>query len=158
MNSIKIILVIAIYVVLTFAALFGLIWGIQKFGASDSTTTLIAALGGALAASLGPIITAMLTSSGQTRETDEKIRDEASRVSLELTRMDYELRQQALPEGYAQQFLAPAKVYREFYKAIVELRVKGTWPKSIEELGLLSIFTVARKQSNQADSNDKTIS
>jgi hypothetical protein len=157
MNLRIIILAIVIYGIVAFGVMFGLVWGIQKFGASDSATALIAALGGALAASLGPTITAMLTSFGQTRETDEKIRDEASRVSLELTRMDYELRQQALPDGYAQQFLAPAKVYREFYKAIVELRVKGTWPETIEKLGLLNIFTVARKQKNQIDSNDKTI-
>jgi hypothetical protein len=87
----------------------------------------------------------MLSSLGQQRVTDERIRDEASRVALELARMDYDLRQQALPDGRAQQFLAPAKVYREFYKAIVELCTEGTWPKAIEGLGLLSIFEVRRR-------------
>jgi hypothetical protein len=65
-------------------------------------------------------------------------------VAIELTRMDYDLRQRALSDGQAQQFLAPAKVYREFYRAIVELRTEGTWPKAIEELGLLNIFEVHR--------------
>jgi hypothetical protein len=36
--------------------------------------------------------------------------------------------------------LAAAKVYRELYRAMVELRTEGTWPKAIEELGLLNIF------------------
>jgi hypothetical protein len=65
--------------------------------------------------------------------------------------MDYELRQQALPEGYTQEFLAPAKVYREFYRAIVELRTKGTWPKAIEDLGLLNTFKVARKPRGRTE-------
>jgi hypothetical protein len=33
-------------------------------------------------------------------------------------------------------------VYREFYRAVIELRAEGTWPKAIEELGLLNIFEV----------------
>jgi len=151
MNWWKIILLLVIYGIVAFGVLFGVLWIMHYYGLTDSTTTLVAALGGALVASLGPIITAMFTSLGQQRDTDERIRDEASRVALELTRMDYELRQQALPEGYAQQFLAPAKVYREFYRAIVELRTRGTWPKAIEDLGLLNIFTVARKPQDRTE-------
>jgi len=33
--------------------------------------------------------------------------------------------------------LAPAKVYRELYTAIAELRTQGTWPKSVADVGLL---------------------
>ncbi|MHB1136622.1 MAG: hypothetical protein ACYCXR_09045 [Coriobacteriia bacterium] len=125
---------------------FGLLFGVLSLlsGASQSVTTLVAALGGALVASLGPVVTALISSVNQTRDTDERIRDEASRVALELTGLDYELRQQALEPGGRQQFLAPAKVYRELYKAVVELRTNDTWPQTIEELGLLNIFEVAR--------------
>jgi hypothetical protein len=34
--------------------------------------------------------------------------------------------------------LAPAKVYREFYKALFELYKTRSWPKDIGELGLLN--------------------
>ena len=50
-------------------------------------------------------------------------------------------------------FLAPAKVYRELYRAIVELRTKNTWPRSIQDLGLLGIFTVKR-ESQHSDARD----
>jgi hypothetical protein len=141
----KVILLPLAYAAVALILLFGVLWLSGHFGSTGATTTLVAALGGALVASLGPVITATLSNLGQQRDMDERIRDEASRVALELTRMDYDLRQQALPDGRAQQFLAPAKVYREFYKAIVELRTEGTWPKAIEELGLLSIFEVRRR-------------
>ncbi len=141
----KVTLLPSAYAVGALILLFGVLWLSGHFGSTAAATTLVAVLGGALVASLGPVITATLSSLAQQRDTDERIRDEASRVALELTRMDYDLRQQALPDGRAQQFLAPAKVYREFYKAIVELRTEGTWPKAIEELGLLNIFEVRRR-------------
>ena len=62
--------------------------------------------------------------------------------------MDYELRQRSLEFTKSQKkFLAPAKVYRELYKALFELHEKGTWPKSIQNLGLLSIFKLGSDQS-----------
>jgi hypothetical protein len=150
-GSLKLWQVLLLFVVFTLggiAILLGLMWAASGSAQNPGATTLVAALGGALVASLGAVMTAMLGAVGQRRDTDERIRDEASRVALELTRMDYNLRQQALPEGGRQQFLAPAKVYREFYKAIVQLRTEGTWPQSIEELGLLAIFEVGREPSS----------
>jgi hypothetical protein len=120
--------------------LFGVLWFSRYFGAAEPPMTLIAALGGALVASFAPVITATLSSLGQERDRAARIRDEASRVAIELTRMDYDLRQRALSDGQTQQVLAAAKVYRELYRAIVELRTEGTWPRAIEELGLLNIF------------------
>lgn len=120
--------------------LFGVLWFSRYFGAAEPPMTLIAALGGALVASLAPVVTATLSNLGQERDRIERIRDEASRVAIELTKMDYDLRQHALADGQTQQVLAAAKVYRELYRAIVELRTEGTWPKAIEELGLLNIF------------------
>ena len=135
---------LAAYGVIGLLLLLGLLLVSRWLGASAGATTLIAALGGALVGSLGTVLTSLVTSMSQQRETDERIRDEASKVALDLTRMDYELRQQALKEGESQQFLAPAKVYREFYKAVVELRTKDSWPVAIEQLGLLNVFEVAR--------------
>jgi hypothetical protein len=73
--------------------LFGVLWLSGHFGSTATATTLVAALGGALVASLGPVITITLNSLAQQRDTDERIRDEASQVALQLTRMDYDLHQ-----------------------------------------------------------------
>lgn len=144
MRSWKVVLLLSAYAVISLALLLGLLLAAQAFGASTGTTTVLAALGGALVGSLGAVFTSMVASVEKQRETDERICDEASRVALDLTRMDYELRQQAMQAGQSQEFLAPAKVYREFYLAVVELRTEGTWPRKIEEQGLLSTFSVAR--------------
>lgn len=155
MNWWNLILLLFAYTVFASALLFGVLWATSFFGASTVITTIVAALGGALVASLGPVVTGALGSLWQQRDIDERIRDEASRIALDLTRMDYDLRQRALPSGQTKNFLAPAKVYREFYKAIVELRTAGTWPKAVEDLGLLNIFEVARPPGG-AQSSDKT--
>jgi len=139
-----------VYVAMALGMLSGALWLSRHFGTTDATT-LVAALGGALVGALAPVVTAALTSLEQQRSTDERIRDEASRVALELTRMDYDLRQRALREGQSQQFLAPAKVYREFYRAVVELRIQGTWPQAVEAQSLLNIFTFTAQPPNPAD-------
>lgn len=97
------------YAAIALGLLFGVLWGSRAFGATEPTTTLIAALGGALMASFGPVITAMLSNLGQEHDRGERIRDEVSRVALELTKMDYDLLQRALADGQAQQVLRPAK-------------------------------------------------
>ena len=69
---------------------------------------------------------------------------------MELTRMDYELRQKSLTHAQqSQKFLAPVKVYREFYKALVQLFEQGTWPKEVENLGLLNVFELGPESSSQ---------
>lgn len=142
----RIVLVILIYASAALLVLLGVLWISERLGASRGATTLIAALGGALAGTLGPVAIAAMERMSRERETDERIRDEASRVALELTRIDYELRQQALSDSEPErEFLAPAKVYREFYRAVVDLRTKDEWPHSIQELGLLNVFTIRYK-------------
>ncbi len=136
----KAILMALMYLAVALILLFGVLWFSRYFGVAEPPMTLIAALGGALVASLAPVITSTLSSLGQERNRSERIRDEASRVAIELAKMDYDLRQRALADGQTQQVLAAAKVYRELYRAIVELRTEGTWPRAIEELGLLNIF------------------
>jgi hypothetical protein len=128
------------YAAIALGLLYGVLWFSRDFGTTEPTMTLIAALGGALMASFGPVITAMLTNLGQERDRGERIKDEASRMAMELTKMGYDLLQRALADGQSQQVLRPVKVYREFYKAIVELRTKETWPKAPEEQGLLNVI------------------
>jgi hypothetical protein len=110
----KVILLALAYTAVALILLFGVLWLSGHFGSTGAATTLIAALSGALVASLAPVITATLHSLGQQRDRDVCLRDEVSRVALERTRTDYDLRQRALSAGQAQRFLAPAKVYREF--------------------------------------------
>lgn len=70
------------------------------------------------------------------RETSLKLKEKISDQAMQLARMDYDLRLKSNQD----EFLAPAKVYREYYLALDELVTKGSWPKKIEELGLLNIF------------------
>jgi hypothetical protein len=136
----KAILLPLAYAAVALILLFGVLWFSRYFGAAEPPMPLIAALGGALVASLAPAITATLSSLGQEHDRTERIRDKASRVAIEPTKMAYNLRQRALADSQTQQVLAAAKVYRELYKGIVELRTEGTWPKAVEELSLLNIF------------------
>jgi hypothetical protein len=97
------------YAAVALTLLFGVLWVSRYFGAAEPPMTLIAALGGVLVASLAPVITATLSSLGQEHDRAARIRDEASRVAIELTKMDYDLRQRALSDGQTQQVLAAAK-------------------------------------------------
>lgn len=84
-------------------------------------------------------------------ESSEKFRDRISNHSLELTKMDYDLRKQSLNStGKKQKFLAAAKVYREFYLALDELQSKGSWPRSVQNAGLLGVFELG--PNNAGDS------
>ena len=137
-------LVSMVYAVASGVLLIGGLWVSGRFGLPE---TLIAALAGALVGSAAPVITAGMTSLEQQRATEAHIRDESSRVALDLTKIDYDLRLRALRPGQTQAFLAPAKVYRELYKAILELRTKETWPKAVEDLGLLDTLRLPTPQS-----------
>jgi hypothetical protein len=53
------------------------------------------------------------------------------------------------------QLLVPAKVYREFYKALFELYETRSWPKDIEELGLLNILQY--ENIKRSDTSDKPL-
>ncbi len=85
-----------------------------------------------------------------TMDADAKLKDRISTHALELIKMDYEMRQKFLDLYEAQQvFLAPAKVYREFYFALYELHTTGNWPKRIEDLHLLDSIILGSRKSQQ---------
>lgn len=111
-------------------------------------STTVAGFIGVLIGSLTTFISSVLASVvgfwKVSRESEERLKDRISNHALELTRLDYELRQKSLElTKTSQQFLAPAKVYRTFYKALYELHTTGDWPRDVQDLGLLNIFELS---------------
>ena len=49
--------------------------------------------------------------------------------------------------------LAPAKVYRTFYRALHELHVSVNWAEEVMKLDLLHIFELGPKESRQIEKN-----
>jgi hypothetical protein len=116
---------------------------VSAFQKLDQSTiaAIIGGLVGALGGVLGAVIVALVTIWEKIEENDERTKDRVSEQALELTKLDYQLRQQSLSLSNKKQlFLAPTKVYRELYKALYDFQTNGNWPKNIEELGLLNIF------------------
>jgi len=98
---------------------------------------VISVLGGALAGIVGSFVGAIIAMLRVEKESETKIKEYASSQALDLTKLEIELR---LKEGRQMKILAVAKIYREFYKALFDLYDTKTWPKKIEELGLLNIY------------------
>ncbi|SRR5258706_13678006 len=118
----------------------------------DQTTiaAIIGGLVGTLGGVLGAVIVAIVTIWEKSQENQEKTKDRVAEFALEVTKLDYQLRQQELTTtSKKKQFYAPAKVYREFYKALLEFEQTGHWPKNIEELGLLNIIELGTDKSPQ---------
>ena len=148
-NSLKFIFIAAgVYILIIFIIFFLLIKYIES--------PVVAAIIGTFVGSIGGIFGLVIGAWNKDRELKEKIEDRAeqlkdrsSKYALELTKMDFELRQKSLKlTKNKKHFLAPAKVYRELYKALLELHGKGTWPKTIQELGLLSIFLLGPEEED----------
>ncbi len=115
---------------------------------SPTVAGMIGVLVGSFTALIGSIMTSSVGLWKVTKDAEERLKDRISNHALELTRMDYELRQMALDStGAKQHFLAPAKVYRTFYKALLDLHTTGNWPKEVEESGLLNVFKLSPKKS-----------
>jgi len=113
-----------------------------------SKSAMLGIVIGGLLTLVGSVVVNLITAMTKTQETEQRSIDRVSNHALELTRLDFELRTKALEtSSQQQQFLAPAKVYREFFKAIQKLHDENDWPKEIEKLGLLSIFTLTYDRS-----------
>lgn len=118
---------------------------------SSAAAGILGAIGGALFGFLGASVTTLVAVWDRTRELTERLKDRVSNHAIELAKMDYELRQKSLEFSKTKKkFLAPVKVYREFYKALLELHEKGTWPKKIEELGLLRTFEIGAEDKESS--------
>jgi len=110
--------------------------------------TMVGILGvviGSFITFLGTFLATIVGVWGVTKDVEARLKDRISRDALELTRMDYELRSKGLKRFY----LAPVKVYRELYKALLELHTAGTWPKAIEKLGILQIFELGKEEEQK---------
>lgn len=98
---------------------------------------VVSVLGGGLAGVVGSFVGAIIAVQRLEKESEIKLKEYASSQALELTKLEVELRRK---EDRQKQLLAVAKIYREFYKALFDLYETKTWPKAIEEQGLLSIY------------------
>jgi len=155
MNSQKIIWTImgCVLFIIVVIAIF-VYWALPRIE-SPAVAGIIGVLVGSFTGLLGSIVTSIVGIWRVTKDAEERLKDRISNHALDLTRMDYELRQKSLDSrGAKQLFLAPAKVYRTFYRALLDLHTTGNWPKEVEELGLLNIFELGPKRSQQ----DKEIS
>ena len=147
MNSQKVILTVisCVFLIIVVIVIF-LFWALPRIE-SPAVAGIIGVLVGSFAGLLGSIMTSVISIWRVTKDAEERLKDRISNHALELTRMDYELRQKSLElRGDKQLFLAPAKVYRTFYRALLDLHTTGNWPKDPEELGLLSIFELGSRR------------
>ena len=132
-----------------FTAVVALYFGVVVFVArlllpkieAPAANVVLGAVAGSLGAVMGAALTALVTLWARSSEDQQRLKDQASRQALELTRMDYELRKESLAvTKERRQFLAPIKVYREVYRALLQLHGTGEWPDTLYKLGLLNIF------------------
>ncbi len=101
---------------------------------SPVTATLIGVSIGALVAVIGSSITALASVWQRRREDEQREIAEAAKQAAELTRLYCDLKKmETNPE-----LLSPIKIYREVYRALLQLHRSNEWPVTIEELGLLN--------------------
>jgi len=118
---------------------------------SPSVSGIVGVIVGAFTGLMGTVLSVFLGIWKTSKDADERIKDRVSNHALELTKMDYELRQKSLElSGTQQQFLAPAKVYRTFYRTLLNLHTTGEWSKEAENQGLLNIFDLGSKKEDGA--------
>jgi hypothetical protein len=113
---------------------------------SPTVAGILGVLIGSFSGLLGSFATSIVGLWKTSRDAEERLKDRISTHALELTRLDYDLRQKSLDlKGAKKHFLAPAKVYRTFYRALLDLHTTGNWPKEVQDLGLLGIFELGSK-------------
>jgi hypothetical protein len=136
-----------IYIIL-FALLLIIVWAqLDK----PAIIAIVSVIAGGLAGIIGSFAGGIITLKRIETESEIKLKEYASSQALELTKLELELRRK---EGRQRQFLAAAKIYREFYKALFELYETKTWPKAIEDQGLLTIYDFSHKETD-SDKEDK---
>lgn len=145
----KVIWIPAVYIILFFLLLL-IVW--SKLD-ERSIIAIVSVLAGGLAGVIGSFAGAFITSWRVEKESEDRLKNYASTQALELTRLEFDLRRET---GQQKEFLAPAKVYREFYKALFELYTTKNWPKNILELGLLNILRYTSKENDEEASKAKS--
>lgn len=100
-------------------------------------STLIGVLVGGLVGFVSALVPSIVGHLRDKKESEDRLKSYASRQALELTKLEFDLRRET---GAQNQFYAPAKVYREFYKALFELYTTKQWPEEIEKMGLLNVL------------------
>jgi len=132
---------IIVVVLVNIAAIAGFTYLVLPNIESPAVSGLAGVVVGAFVGMFGSILTAIVGAWRASKETEERLKDRVSTHALQLTQMDYDLRQKSFDvTGTTQKVLAPVKVYRTFYKALLELHTSGNWPEEVEKLGLLHIF------------------
>ncbi len=151
MSNCNITWLIIIVVIVTLAAIGGFTLLILPNIESPAVSGLTGVVVGAFVGMFGSILTAIVGAWRASKESGERLKDRVSNHALQLTQMDYDLRQKSLElTGKTKKVLAPVKVYRTFYRSLLELQTSGDWPKEAEELGLLQIFELgASKEPNK---------
>jgi hypothetical protein len=132
-----------------FTVLLGIVWSRLD---DKSVIAIISVLAGGLAGLIGAFLSSVISHRRSEQESEDRLKQYASTQALDLTTLEFELRREAKQQN---QLLAPAKVYREFYKALFELYKTRSWPKDIEELGLLNILEY--KDIKRSDASDKAL-
>lgn len=130
-------------------------WALPRIE-SAAFAGFVGVLVGTFAGVFGSLITTIVGLWKTARDTEEQLKNRVSNHALQLTQMDYDLRQKSLvSSGKTQQFLAPVKVYRTFYRALFELHTTGGWPKDAENLGLLDIFVLGGEKDKEVTSEQR---
>jgi hypothetical protein len=138
----KVVWLPALYILL-FAILLLIVW--PKLD-KPAIIAVVSVLAGGLAGVVGSFVGAIIAIQRIEKERETKLKEYASSQALELTKLEIELRRK---EGRQKQLLAVAKIYREFYKALFELYETKTWPKAIEDQGLLNIYDFGPSEEDQ---------
>jgi hypothetical protein len=109
-------------------------------------SSTVAGLLGVAIGSISTFASSTLSSLSDFNKSKYEIKDRIANQALELSRMYFDLQQKS-SEGTQEvkQLLSPIKVYRELYGALIEFENSGTFPKKIEELGLLNVFKIGHK-------------
>lgn len=133
-----------IYIVL-FVLLLSIVWTRLD---NPSIIAIVSVLAGGLAGMIGTFVGSVIGFKRVEKESEDRLKEYASTQALELTKLEFSMRRET---GTQDQFYAPAKVYREFYKALFELYSTEEWPKKIEEMGLLNILDYRNRENKKEE-------